>query len=103
MIITPLPLSTLGEAALTLARECGFAVFPLRAGSKVPLMNGGFYNATTDLDQVGRWWRKWPHANIGIATGPVSGLLVVDLDPKNGSVASEQELRREHKVFPLTR
>jgi hypothetical protein len=39
--------------------------------------------ATTDEAKIRAWWRKWPSANIGVATGP-SGLLVVDVDNKNG-------------------
>lgn len=35
--------------------------------------------ATTDETQIGKWWRAWPRANIGIAAGP-SGLVVVDKD-----------------------
>jgi hypothetical protein len=55
-------------------------VFPLRPGDKRPVK--GFTNwekrATTDPEQIIRWWTKAPY-NIGIATGP-SGLLVIDCD-----------------------
>jgi Bifunctional DNA primase/polymerase, N-terminal/AAA domain/Primase C terminal 1 (PriCT-1) len=30
--------------------------------------------------EVRRWWRKWPMANIGMATGECSGIVVGDLD-----------------------
>jgi hypothetical protein len=40
----------------------------------------GLYAATRDLERIQRWWRRWPSANVGIATGAASGLLVVDLD-----------------------
>jgi hypothetical protein len=40
----------------------------------------GLYSATHDPARIQRWWRRWPSANIGIATGAASGLLVVDLD-----------------------
>lgn len=39
-------------------------------------------NATTDVKQVNAWWNRWPEANIGVATGPESGLWVLDLDNK---------------------
>lgn len=39
-------------------------------------------NATTDADQIDRWWSKWPDANIGVVTGPDSGIWVLDLDNK---------------------
>jgi hypothetical protein len=44
--------------------------------------------ATTDAEQITRWWREAPY-NIGVATGP-SGLLVIDLDqPKDGETVPE--------------
>jgi hypothetical protein len=41
------------------------------------------YDATVDRSLIASWWTRWPQANIGIATGRESGLLVVDLDGKN--------------------
>ena len=40
-----------------------------------------------------------PHANIGIATGKVSGFLVVDLDPRSGSSETLAQLAKAGKVF----
>lgn len=33
-------------------------------------------------DQVETWWRRWPDANVAIATGTVSGIVVLDIDPR---------------------
>ena len=38
--------------------------------------------ATDDEDQIREWWAEWPDANIGLATGEVSNLWVLDLDQK---------------------
>jgi hypothetical protein len=35
-------------------------------------------------EQVRRWWRRWPRANLGVVTGAVSGLVVLDVDPRHG-------------------
>lgn len=73
-------LSVLGEAALAYARR-GLAVFPLAERSKVPCIAGGFKNATTDPAQIRAFWAHRPNANIGIATGGMSGgLVVIDCD-----------------------
>jgi hypothetical protein len=48
------------------------------------LAPNGRNSATTDPETIKRWWRQYPKANIGIPTGPESGLVVVDLDPRNG-------------------
>ncbi|TCM35126.1 bifunctional DNA primase/polymerase [Kribbella sp. VKM Ac-2568] len=60
----------------------GLAVFPLRPGSKAPAVEDWPHVATTDAEQITRWWREAPY-NIGVATG-ASGLLVIDLgQPKS--------------------
>lgn len=64
-------------AALALA-ERGFAVFPLRPGTKTPAVRRDWEGqATTDAARLREIVR--PAANVGIACGP-SRLLVLDLD-----------------------
>lgn len=78
-VVSSVP-KTLAEWALWYA-ENGFAVFPLRPRTKDPITAHGFKDAVTDLGQVRAWWGKTPDANIGIATGNMSGgLLVIDCD-----------------------
>lgn len=50
-------------------------------GSLVP---HGVLEATTDLQTVDQWWALFPDANIGLATGAVSGVTVIDIDPDKG-------------------
>lgn len=70
---------SLREAAVRFAAE-GVPVFPCVPGGKRPLVQHGFHEASTEAGQVAAWWRRWPAANIGIPTGPVSGVEVVDVD-----------------------
>jgi hypothetical protein len=65
------------------------------------LAPNGRNSATMNPGIIKKWWGKYPQANIGIATGPESGLLVVDLDPRNGSEASLKRLEREHGALPV--
>ena len=58
----------------------GVPVFPCAPGGKRPLTAHGFLEATTEPTVVGSWWDRWPDANIGVPTGPVSGVDVVDVD-----------------------
>lgn len=69
------------EAALTYA-SLGWRVFPLWPKSKNPATPHGFKDATTDVEQIRKWWESREY-NIGIATG--NGLCVLDIDdkPKN--------------------
>lgn len=57
------------------------AIFPLKG--KIPLTAHGCKDATRDRSQVESWWAQYPSANIGIATGEINGLLVIDVDIKH--------------------
>jgi hypothetical protein len=46
--------------------------------AKHPLLRHGVKEATTDADRIGRWWQRWPQANIGLATGVCFDVLDVD-------------------------
>jgi len=64
----------------------GFRVFPLKERSKEPLIADWPNRASSDEAQIQEWWRRWPRANIGIATGEYGGgyFCVLDFDPRNG-------------------
>jgi len=71
------------EGAALLA-DRGWAVIPLAERGKKPLIKKWPERATKDPAQIAQWWEQWPKANIGVACGP-SGLVVIDLDVKNGA------------------
>jgi hypothetical protein len=73
-----------------------------REVGKHPRCRHGFKDATTDPAKLRAWWRQWPDANIGIATGSVSGLAVLDVDPRNGGHLSLEALRDMHGPMPHT-
>jgi hypothetical protein len=56
-----------------------------RQPGKHPRTADGFHDATTHAAVVARWWQRWPHANIGIPTGPASRMAVIDLDGPAGT------------------
>ena len=92
------------EAALAYAAN-GIAVFPVVANEKRPLTANGFHNASVDMDVINGWFRKSTDVNIGMATGIVNGILVVDVDIKNGKdgEASLSELETLYGLLPETR
>jgi hypothetical protein len=114
--------TALGDAALAYA-TAGYQVFPLRG--KLPRGNcpaceprspryqphrpadcacelcHGLYAATTDPQRIGRWWGRWPQANIG-ARVP-QGLFVLDLDPRHGALDRLAQLEAAHGPLPPTR
>jgi hypothetical protein len=66
--------------AATHVADCSIPVFPCVPGGKQPLTVHGFHDASTATDVVRSWWRRWPEANIGVPTGSVGGVDVVDVD-----------------------
>lgn len=82
------------DAALGYAGR-GWRVFPLHgivngvctcgrddcgSAGKHPLVRRGLYEATTDARAIKEWWRRWRSANVGLATGSESGIVVIDID-----------------------
>jgi hypothetical protein len=70
------------DTALSLARA-GFYVFPMTADGRFLQGFGWDRGASRSLKQIRSWWASNPRQRIGIHTGR-SGLVVVDLDRKNG-------------------
>jgi hypothetical protein len=90
------------KAALDYGR-LGWPVIPVESRGKRPLIPWQVYqHRLSDPTEVAEWFRRWPDANIAIVTGVVSGLVVLDLDPRHGADASLQELQREHGPIPET-
>ena len=71
-------MSELLSAALEYA-DRGLRVFPIRPKTKIPITANGHLEATTDSDQILRWWTAHPTANIGMNLAD-SGLVAVDVD-----------------------
>lgn len=69
------------EAALGYARR-GWSVIPLRRRDKRPLIIKWeqFQRRRAAEAEIRRWFSAMPSANVGLVTGAVSGLIVLDLD-----------------------
>ena len=105
-------------AALSYA-ERGWAVFPIwwpypaggcacrrptcnrpgkhPVGSLVP---HGKDQATTDASAIRAWWRRCPRANVGIRTGAVSDLVVLDVDGDAGRASLHALVRAHGNLAP---
>ncbi len=87
------------SAALKYA-EKGKPIFPCNR-EKQPITSNGFKAATTDQSVIKGWWGDTPEASIGMATGKVSNLWVLDIDLPDGS-DSLAKLERTHGDLPDT-
>jgi putative DNA primase/helicase len=116
------------DAAVSYGRR-GWKVIPLRwvdennacscklgaecpSGGKHPLHMNWPEVATSDIDEIAKWWRQdpggplpedwYPQANIGIVTGQGSGIFVLDVD-EGGELTLAQHEARFKTEMPLTR
>lgn len=65
--------------------DMGLSVIPIIPGLKKPLVKWQQYQKTrATKEQITEWWTKTPNANIGIVTGDVSDVFVVDIDTAEG-------------------
>ncbi len=93
------------DAALTYAGR-GWAVIPLHSPAggacscrnpsctspgKHPRTPHGLKDASTSPEQIRSWWRVWPDANVGVVTGVLSGIVVLDIDGAAGDQGIESE------------
>jgi len=79
------------KAARWYRKECDFAVIPV-SEEKKPLIKWQQYQTEKpSLEQVEEWWSgNFKDANIGIVTGAISNLTVVDIDSEQGREAIEE-------------
>ena len=61
-------------------REKGFSVIPIRPDKKPFTQWTEFQRRLATEAEIRAWWDKWPGANVGIVTGEISGVFVVDCD-----------------------
>jgi hypothetical protein len=68
---------------------------------------GRRWGATKDPVEIEQDWRRWPHANVCIVTGAISGIFVVEIDTPTAhgvdGAASLAALEARFGALPLTR
>ncbi len=73
-----------------------------RSVGKHPRTPNGLKDALTTEDQVQTLWGVQPDSNVGILTGKESGIIVIDVDPRNGGETTLAALEAEHGSMPRT-
>lgn len=61
---------------------------------------GGHNGATSHVEEIKRWWGMWPSANIGIRPHP--GIVVLDVDPRNGGGEQILAMQNRYGQLPST-
>ena len=97
--------SALPRAAMAYAERLRWPVLPLKPRGKIPngrLAPRGHRSASCDIATIARWWWSSPSANIGVACTPASGIVALDIDPRNGGDESLEDLIDEYGALPET-
>ena len=68
------------------------------SSAKHPRTRNGSKDASTNPMALCQWWQQWPEANIGIATGEKSGIVVIDIDPRHGGDKSWMEFTTKFEI-----
>lgn len=87
------------EIRAAAARGC--RLLPVLARGKTPLVKEWQKVATSDLSQLEAWGEQFPECNWAVATGPGSGVLVLDVDGEPG-VAALLTFRQQGHTLPNT-
>src|SRR5215212_6871885 len=58
---------------------------------KHPTTPHGFNDASSDPKRIAEMFARWPGDNVGHKTGRASGMVIIDVDPRNGGM---ETLRR---------
>lgn len=72
------------EAALSY-HEKNWSVFPINSRTKRPFVEWKSYQKDpANEEQIKQWWKTYPYAGIGLVTGKISNLIVLDVDGEEG-------------------
>lgn len=79
----------------------GWQAFPLKPRDKIPFVKWADV-ATCDEAMLTGWFDNYPDANIGIACGQRSGIVVLDVDAGHGGYESLTKLIEKYGALPET-
>jgi hypothetical protein len=76
------------------------SIFPCSANKRPTPNSHGYKDAVHDAAGIARLWREHPGPLIGVATGVISGIDVIDIDPRRGG---DKWFHQQRDRLPVTR
>jgi hypothetical protein len=93
---------SIGAAARAYAAR-GWSVIAMQPRGKRPILAWReFQQHPASIGTIARWFERWPDANVGIVTGRVSGIVVVDVDARHGGPDSVAQAEAALGPLPPT-
>lgn len=87
------------ETALRYCQKFQFSIIPVDGRNKKPLIKWDhFQKEKATPEQIRKWFERWPSAGIGIVTGSLSRLAVIDVDDPINGMAKVSEYLTNSKV-----
>jgi hypothetical protein len=81
----------------------GWSVVPIKPRGKAPLVSWQeFRRRRAEAGEIAQWFERWPEANVGIVTGSISGVAVLDIDLGRGGEDSLATWQMPHGALPPT-
>jgi len=81
-------------------QRLGWSVIPIKPGRKEAMIRWTeFQSRRASLAEIARWWRTTPNANVGVVTGLISNLVVVDIDSAIGCEAYIAKFGKFHSTI----
>ena len=90
------------NAAIWLARNFGWHVFAVGSNKRPFPRSHGFQDASNDPVRIAEMFNRHPGANIGVATGKISGFFAVDIDVKEVGWSGLETFETRHGAMPAT-
>ena len=72
------------KAAIAYREKLGWCIIPVRKDKKPYIQWQQYVHILPTLKEIEAWWTKWPDANLGLVTGKISNITVIDIDEKKG-------------------
>jgi hypothetical protein len=88
--------------SITTDGRCTCAKENCSSPGKHPRIKEWQRKASADPVVIREWWERWPAANVCIATGGISGVIVIDIDPRHGGNESLAAIERDCGPLPAT-
>jgi hypothetical protein len=84
-------------------RARGWSVIPMQPCGKRPLVAWREYQQRiAGEDEIARWFRRWPDANVGAVTGRISDDVVVDVDIRHRGPDSVADAEARNRPLQAT-